>query len=405
MRTWHGTTEPRTTAALVLAVLALASPVLPLGGSFVASAQAPGGIVFDVPSAHGDLGDDVVFETTLQAAERPRRVELVRGAPDDAVVDVSLAAVEPSGPGAWRARVVQSGHVAPNTAYRFHFRALGEDGQGVVGPEGFHRVTDPRFEWRRLSGDDVTVWWYEGDEAFARRALDVAEQAVASASDLLGVESVGAVDFFIYADDRDFRQALGPATRENVGGEAHPDIDTLFGLIGPRQVDADWVTELVAHELAHLVFDEATRNPYAYPPRWLNEGLAVHLSRGLDDGDRDQVAGAARSGAIIPLEGLEGQFPTRPGRFSLAYAESVSAVDHFVERHGDAGVRELLAALADGASVDEAFQAATGEDFDAFEDGWLAAVGATRAEPYGPQPAPPAPLSERDAATVGALLR
>ena len=222
------------TAALVLAALALASAVLPLGGSFAASAQGPGGIVFDAPLAHGDLGDDVVFETTLQAAERPRRVELVRGAPDDAVVEVSLAAVEPSGPGTWRARVVQSGHVAPNTSYRFHFRALGGDGRGVVGPEGFHRVTDPRFEWRRLSGDDVTVWWYEGDEAFARRALDIAEQAVASACGAARRRpSVDPVDFFIYADDRDFREALGPATRENVGGEAHPDIDTLFGLIEP----------------------------------------------------------------------------------------------------------------------------------------------------------------------------
>ena len=38
------------------------------------------------------------------------------------------------------------------------------------------------------------------------------------------------------------------------------------------------MTELVAHELTHLVFDEAAHNPYAYPPRWLNEGLAVYLS-------------------------------------------------------------------------------------------------------------------------------
>jgi hypothetical protein len=251
-------------ARLALVVLAAAAPAwsgLPAGGTQAVTAQSPAEVVFDAPSARGDLGEDIVFETTFRAAERPRRVELVRGGPDDEAIEVSFAAVEPAGPDGWRARVVQTGHVPPNTAYRFHFRAIGGDGRRSTGPEGFHRVADPRFEWRQLSGDDVTVFWYEGNEAFARRALDVAEEAVDSASRLLGVSDVDPVDFFIYADDRDFRRALGPATRENVGGEAHPDIDTLFGLIGPRQVDSSWVSELVAHELAHLVYDEATRNP------------------------------------------------------------------------------------------------------------------------------------------------
>jgi hypothetical protein len=37
---------------------------------------------------------------------------------------------------------------------------------------------------------------------------------------------------------------------------------------------------VVPHELVHLVFDTAVKNPYHFPPRWLNEGLAVYLSEG-----------------------------------------------------------------------------------------------------------------------------
>ena len=37
---------------------------------------------------------------------------------------------------------------------------------------------------------------------------------------------------------------------------------------------------VVPHELTHLVFDTAVTNPYHFPPRWLNEGLAVYLSEG-----------------------------------------------------------------------------------------------------------------------------
>ena len=88
------------------------------------------------------------------------------------------------------------------------------------------------------------------------------------------------IDFFIYADQDAFYDALGPGTRENVGGQAHADIRTLFALITPSEIDDAWVEIVVPHELTHLVFDTAVDNPYHFPPRWLNEGLAVYLSEG-----------------------------------------------------------------------------------------------------------------------------
>ena len=75
----------------------------------------------------------------------------------------------------------------------------------------------------------------------------------------------------------------------------------LFGLIEPRQINSDWVEEVVVHELSHLVFDAAVSNPFAYPPRWLNEGLAVYLSKGFDADDRRQVRGAA-GGTLLNAE-------------------------------------------------------------------------------------------------------
>ena len=49
------------------------------------------------------------------------------------------------------------------------------------------------------------------------------------------------VDFFIYDDQAAFYDALGPGTRENVGGEAHADIRTMFALITPDEIEpAGW---------------------------------------------------------------------------------------------------------------------------------------------------------------------
>ena len=345
----------------------------------------------------------MTFSTTFETDAPILRVELLSRLPGDAADRVTIAPVERQGDG-WRASVVEGGHIVPNTHWQYRFRVVTDEGT-VDGPSSSHRLLDERFEWEVLEGERVNLWTYGGGDRFARDALAIAEAAMAKAADLLGVGDIEPVDFLLYTDTREFRDAMGPATRENVGGQAHPRIRTLFGLISPRQIDSDWADELITHELAHLVFHEAVDNPYQYPPRWLNEGLAVYLSKGYDDEDRRQVRGAAGGGTIIPLEGLGGQFPTRPGRQSLAYAESIAAVDHFVETYGQDRLVELINAFGEGSGLDGAFVVATGEDFATFDAAWLEALGADAPEPYGPTESIPGPVPDAWAADVGLLLR
>ena len=94
----------------------------------------------------------------------------------------------------------------------------------------------------------------------------------------------------------------------------------MFALITPAEINDSWVEIVVPHELTHVVFHTAVDNPYHDPPHWLNEGLAVYLSAGYVDRDRQQVEAAAKDGSIIPLDGLAGAFPTTRDRFFLAYA-------------------------------------------------------------------------------------
>jgi hypothetical protein len=374
----------RATLALCLSLVMVAV--------MAAAVSAQPEVRFGRPQAEGVFGGNVTFSTEFSSDQVPTRVELLTRSPGDSSDRVSIAAVEALGDG-WRAKVVEGGHIVPNTQWQYRFRVVTEEGD-ATGPSATHRLIDERFDWRTLEGERVVVWWYEGSEAFAQRALDIAEAAMSEAAELLGVEDIEPVDFLIYTDPGEFRTAMGPATRENVGGQAHPGIRTLFGLIEPRQIDSDWVDELITHELAHLVFHEAVDNPYEYPPRWLNEGLAVYLSRGYDNGDKARVRGAAGSDTIMPLKALTGQFPTRPGRQGLAYAESASAVDYFVETYGEPRLVELIAAFGEGSGLEGAFQAATDEDFAAFDAAWLASLGADDPEPYGPLPGEPGPVPD-----------
>jgi hypothetical protein len=196
----------------------------------------------------------------------------------------------------------------------------------------------------------------------------------------------------VYADTSSFYDVLGPAIRENVGGIALPEIRTLFANIAPSDVDAPWVGIVVPHELTHLVFGTATKNPYHEPPHWMNEGLAVYLSEGYAASARANVERTARAGEIMPLRALVGQFPTTAERFGLAYDESVSAIDYLIRTHGQEALVKLIRSYAEGVSDDAAFSGALGVDVAGFESAWLADLGVDEPVPYGPRPAPPGPL-------------
>jgi hypothetical protein len=269
----------------------------------------------------------------------------------------------------------------------------------ALGPELRVVYADDRFDWQTASGALVRVHWYEGDAAFGAKALKLGEDQVSETSKLLGVTETEPIDFFVYADQDKFYDALGPSTPENVAGEAFPNIRTLLGLIPPGQIDDPEVAVRIPHEFVHMVFDTASKNPYHSPPRWLNEGLAVYETEGYGASDRSMVEDAAKNGTLIPLDGLTGQFPNG-NDFFLAYAESVAAVDYMIRTHSSDALVSLVRSYADGRTNDEAFTAALGADMTAFSTAWFQSVNATPKPKYGPQPAPPGPVPSAWAGTA-----
>jgi hypothetical protein len=363
----------------------------------VAVVAATGWADFGTPTATASLTDGVSFSQPVEVDRELGRVELLlgsAGSPGQTVVLVP----PPAGSGAttltYTLDPLADGHLLPNTPLTARWRLVdASDPTDVeLGPEVRVTVTDDRFEWRTEAGELVRVHWYEGGDAFGARARAIAEDAVREASELLQVTETDPVDFFVYADQEAFYDALGPGTRENVGGQANAEIRTMFALITPGEIDDAWVGIVIPHELTHLVFDTAASNPYHFPPRWLNEGLAVHISQGYDASDRGAVERSAADGTMIPIDGLTGQFPTSFERFSLAYAESVSAVDYLIEAHGEEALVSLIRSYADGLTDDEAFTAALGMDMTVFGAAWLDALGAAPPTKYGPQPAPAGPV-------------
>ncbi len=376
----------------VLVAAWLAGGLCLAAGAGVARAADP--ITFGGPSATSTFGKAIEFNQPVTLAGGSERVEILIETPGS--IGPSVSAV-PGGASAGSSTLdyrldLSDGSIVPNTPFTAHWRVTDAAGKAWLGPAVRHVYVDDRFDWKTLDGKVVRVHWTEGDSSFGKRALKIGDDAVAATAKLLGVTETQPIDFYIYADQQSFYDALGPATRENVGGQAHPDIRTLFALITPAEINASWVESVVPHELTHVVFQTAVDNPYHDPPHWLNEGLAVYLSDGYQDSDRSQVKQAAADGSIIPLDGLAGAFPTTQERFFLAYAESVSAVDRMVRVSGRDTLVKLIRSYHNGVSDDEAFQAALGTDVAGFEAAWLAELGAKPPTRLGPRPAPVGPL-------------
>jgi hypothetical protein len=380
----------------LLLALALALPAAVLA-SAPAALAAPPAPTFERPTAEATFGLEVVYRQTFDSPVALARVEILLEYPASLgpfVVEVAGATPPGRREVVHRHVLATDGHLVPNTPITARWRLVPADRNQppVLGPPTTVVYRDTRFAWRTLAGDLVRLHWYDGPDSFGRRALAIGEAAVREATAFLGVTETEPIDFFVYADQGALYDALGPATREHVGGQAHSDIRTMFALIGPGEVADPWVSIVIPHELAHLVFDTAARNPYNFPPRWLNEGVAVYLSEGFTARDRASVEAAAGAGRLMPLRALGGQFPTTEDRFRLAYSQGVSAVDFLVREHGERALVGLIRSYAGGVTDDEAFEAAIGLNLTEFEAAWLDHLGAPAPIAYGPRPAPAGPL-------------
>ena len=350
-------------------------------------------VTFGTPTASSSFGVSLEFDQLVTLADKPARVELLLTTPGAAGPNVTDVPATAAGAQTLRYSIdLTQGHIYPNTTFVARWRVTDGSGRAWLGPEVTQVYADDRLAWQTLDGTVVRAHWYDGNAAFGRRVLNIGDTAIADTSNLLGVTETEPIDFYVYADQDKFYDALGPGARENVGGEAHADIRTMFALITPADIGASWVEIVVPHELTHLVFATAIANPYHEPPHWLNEGLAVYLSEGYAQSYRSSVDDAVRSNSMIPLDGLVGAFPTSRDRFFLAYGESVSAVDFIVRTYGRPALIGLIRSYTKGVSDDEAFSSAFTVDTAGFEAAWLKDLGATAPVRRGPAPAPIGPL-------------
>jgi tetratricopeptide (TPR) repeat protein len=154
------------------------------------------------------------------------------------------------------------------------------------------------------------------------------------------------------------------------------------------------------HEMAHVYSLQLSNYKV---PRWLTEGISVYEEyRRNPAWGREltlEFAAALGRGKTFGVKGLSDAFKN-PENFSLAYFEASLAVEHLANLNGDAGIRTLLRAYAEGANDADAFSRAFGRNMDAVETSYKAFIE----QRYGAlREAMKAPPNQVDAEDVAGL--
>jgi hypothetical protein len=344
---------------------------------------------FGTSTADATYGHQMTFHVTLEGGA-PDTVELLLRFPGAEATLVAPAVVHgEQADYTWNAA---ERYVTSNTRIGYRWRAT-EGGQVTLSSEQTLLYDDdrPGLDWQSAVIGQATVHWYGDSESTARRLGELSAGGATRAEQLLGHDMDGPVDIFIYDARDDFFGALGPGAREWFGAATFPQIRTIFMWLGAGS--SDYLDTTIVHEVTHVVFGDATRNPLHQPAKWLNEGLATWSERRSADEQRAIVQAEADGRGLFSFDAITYDFPFGSRGSSLSYAMGTTMVDMLISTYGAESMARLAGAYRTGASDDEALQQATGVAANQLYADYYRAFGAD--EPKRVKPAPILPSDVR----------
>lgn len=359
-------------------------------------AQQPSRVVSS--SASIDFPNSITFKLTAQADADIKEVTLVYEVDQKSCAATTAQQQAQFIPGRsveatwfWDMR---KGNIPPGADLKYHWLIKDAVGNSLETQPTALRFDDPRYQWRNLSSGPVTVYWYSGDNSFARALLDAALSAMDRLKASTGAQLERPVRIYIYGSQADLLGAtIFP--QEWTGGYVVPGYPVV--VIGISPSNLDWGKTAEAHELTHLVVDQVTFNCYAGLPTWLNEGLATYNQGPLQPDQDAAMKQAVSRNTLFSVTSLSGSFPAATQDALLAYAESRSIVSFLIDRYGSDKMLALLSAFKAGSNANDALMKVYSFDHDGLDAMWRQSLG------LAPRPAQPTPTPTPPAGAVPTL--
>jgi tetratricopeptide (TPR) repeat protein len=236
------------------------------------------------------------------------------------------------------------------------------------------------FAEARSPGGHFVIRYAPGpDEAIAELAGEVLDAAWRALGDDLGLRPADAIRVELLGSPADLAR-LSPLTEaeiETTGTIALSKYNKLM-IVSPRAtvLGYPWMDTLV-HEYTHLVVSRLSGDA---APVWLQEGIARYQQTrwraepklALHASERHLLGNALRRRRLIGLEEMHPSMAKLPSQeaAALAYAQVYTLISFIHDKVGYAGLREILAAQAQGRSAKRAVADAYGASWAELDKRW-----------------------------------
>lgn len=198
---------------------------------------------------------------------------------------------------------------------------------------------------------------YEGEqttEAFRSQLLSTLESDYDDLTRELGIAPRNAIPVVLYTGQAFFDVTQAPSWSGAVNdGKLRIPVEGLAS-VTPQ------LARVLKHELAHSFINQLTGGRC---PQWLNEGVAQVIEpKSLTDGRG--LASLFQAHTELPFNALEGSFMhLSPPEATLAYGESLAAVQYISETYGIGDVQRILQRLGQGSSTEAALRTTIHADY------------------------------------------
>ena len=261
----------------------------------------------------------------------------------------------------------------PGSKIEYWWTAQDAAGKTAESPHTPLSFDDNRHKWQSITKSPVTLYWYEGDKAFADALMNSAQQALQRIEKDTGAVPTGNVDIYIYASSDALRGAQLFAAQWE-GGVTFGGFNIIA--IGVATNELDYGLTAVPHELAHWAIGQVTFNNYgADLPRWLDEGLATYAEGAPSQLYQKALDFAIKNNKLISVRSLSSPFSAVPQTAYISYAESNSIVTYLVKTYGKDKMIKLLDTFSGGSGYDAALKQVYGFDQSGLDIEWRKSLG------------------------------
>ena len=372
-----------TAAALALAAAALAVAWADEHAIEIVSAGAesefPEGMRFSV-AARGE-SDIEEIAVRLRIGQRTRGVyEYIEfdAAPE---VDAELF---------WRTNS-RGRYIPPGTIIAYNFEITDADGNSRNTEPAEFIYHDARFTWEEVSEGPVAVAYHGPVKTRAELVLEATVDTLNFMGPLLGADTSIPIRVTMYNNVKEMLDALPPGStthrRELITeGQAFTDVGMILTLGGGRGA-----TGTASHEATHILTHRAGDGVASSVPSWLDEGLAEFGNVSPSFSYDIALEFAIGTDRLLPISSMP-ILPGDPEDVIIFYGQASSLIEYMIVGYGAAAMRDLMAALKSGTSVDDAIREIYGVERIELENLWRDAIGAPAYVAPNRESAKPTPI-------------